>query len=459
MRCGILHRFVYDQKSEWVKAADRLLTLPRIAFGGKVVDCYNLDQNKALFYESRPVKSKTLSKTALKVAAGAGSVLGSPLILVAMGVKYVNDRDQLVSARYLERSKKDKFYFRPRVGDDLISRVAVRVFMKTMGLDRLTASMQIQGDKILEAFTPGDYDGGFGLPVADILVEKITPYTQEETDFSTACFQATQALSGYQDICKKMIPLMISRFLPVKWVFHPDRYSRDLAKDMKDQIKRLKKGQVLMFPLTFYSSTRGYRTVVTSFTRIAKDRYDWKIFRPDIGSEGKMSHTIFPKKNRIPGIRLKNLTAKQVRNVDFLQTILDLGTIKKYGQGERFFDFVKTFRKENHNVKFSSRITCARELKADVFTIRSLNFALKDLMGKEHYNRYKLLSRIDDLIELNRAIESQSISNPEQLGDAKQLFELAKEDMHRHMRNLQKYLGIGDPEKVLNKNQKEFLEI
>jgi len=458
MRSGILHSLVYDQKSEWVKAADTLLTLPRLAFGGKVVDCYNIDHKKALFYESRPVKQDPPT-IALRVAAGAASIFASPLLLVALGVKYTNDKNDKVLTRYQERLKNDKFYFRPRIGNDLVSRLAVRLFMKTMGLDRLTASMQIQGDKILKAFNPGQYDGGLGLPVADILLEKIQPYSKDKSDFSTACLTATQALSSYQKISKKMIPLMISRFFPIKWLFHPDQYSRDLAKDLKDQLKRLKKRQVIMIPLTFYSSTRGYRTVVNSFTRIGKDNYDWKIYRPDIGSEGKMSFSFLPKKNRIPGIRLKNLTAKQVRNVNFLKSIIDFGSIARYGQGEQFFQFIKDYRKEHHNVKFSSHIAYSRALKADVFTMRGLNFALKDLMGKEHYNHYKLLMRIDNLIELNEAIESQAISNPESLGDAKQLFELAKEDMNRRLQNMQKYLGIGDPSEVLNENQRKFLQI
>jgi len=216
---------------------------------------------------------------------------------------------------------------------------------------------------------------------------------------------------------------------------------------------------VIMIPLTFYSSTRGYRTVVNSFTRISKDRYDWKIYRPDIGSEGKMSFSLLPKKNRIPGVRLKNLTAKQVRNVNFLKSIIDFGSITRYGQGEPFFQFVKNYRNEHHDVKFSSHIAYSRILKADVLTMRGLNFALKDLMGKKHYNHYKLLTRIDNLIELNQAIESNTISHPERLGDAKQLLELAREDMHRHLHSVHKYLGIGDPSEVLNENQRKFLQI
>jgi len=458
MRCGILHCLDYDDKNPWVKAADSLLALPRFAFGGNTVDCYNLGRKRALFYESRPVK-QTPPTIALRVAAGAGCVLGSPLIATALGVKYANDQNHDVLARYLERSDSDRYYFRPRVGDDMVSRLVVRAFMKTMGLDRLTASMQIQGDKILKAFTPGQYDGGIGLPVADILLEKIQPYSEETSDFSTACFKATQALTSYQYMSKKMIPLMISRFFPIKWIIDPEKYGRDFAKDVKDELKRLRKGQVIMIPMTFYSSTRGYRTVVSTFTRMGKDRYDWKIFRPDIGSEGKMSHSIFPKKNRIAGIRIKNLTAKQARNVNFLKKIIDFGSIAHYGQGERFFQFVKEYRKKHGNVKFSSRIACSRELKADVFTIRSLNFALKDLMGKQHYNRYKLLMRIDNLVELSEAIEAQAISNPESLSDAKQLLALAKEDMHRRLHDLQKYLGFGEPEEMLNQNQRKILQI
>ena len=455
MKCEILHRFDYDHKSEWVKAADTLLTVPRFVFGGKVVDCYKLNRKKATFIESRPLEN-TLSIVILKVVAAAGSILGSPLFLIAFSLKYFNNQNQKIATRYCKKSRSDKFFPRPRLGNDMVSRIAIRFFMKYMGLDQLTASMQIQGDKILEAFTPGQYDGGLGLPIANILAEKLLPYTQEKTDFSTACFKATQALGSFQDLSKKMIPIMISRFFPIGWIFNREKYTQDLTNDLHDELKRLKRDHIIMIPLTFYSPARGYRTVVTSFTYKGDNKYDWKVYRSDVGQEGKMGISLL-KPNRVPGVCLKGMTVNQVSDTDFLRQLIEFGTIKEYGQGEKFFDFVKKTQKEYRNVKFSTKIRSSRSQKADVYSIRSLNFALKDIMGKEHYNQYKLLSRIDNLIELNKAIESNAISNPEKLNDATQLFSMAKEDMLRRIDSFHKYFNAQDPESVLSEKQREIL--
>jgi len=455
MRYGILHRFDYDGKTESVKIADSLLTLPRFAFGGKIVDCYKLDRRRATFFESRLAENH-LHIVVLKVAAIAGCILGSPLFLVAIGLKGFDAANQKVIERFCKRSKNDKFYKRPWLGNDFVSRMTVRIFMKYMGLDNLTASMQIQGDKILKAFSPGDYDGGIGLPIAEILTEKLLPYcmTTEQTDFSTACFKAQESLVSFQDISEKMIPIMISRFFPIGWIFNRRKHTRHLAEDLKDDLKRLKRNHIIMIPLTFYSPSQGYRTVVTSFTYKGNKEYDWRIYRANVGAEGKV-HACILKKGRVPGIRLRSLTTKQVANIDFLTKLIELGTFQKYDQGEKFFQFVKEFEHNNDNVKFSKNIRTIRQQETDLYSIRSLNFALKDIMGKDNYKQFHYLMRLDNLIELKKAIDSNAISNPEKLADANTLLTMATDDMKNKIRKIEKLFGLREDQKeVLSQNSR-----
>jgi len=457
MELGILHRFEYEDKTAWAKTADTLLLPSRFALGGKLIDGYKLDRTRATFIESHPPEDR-LSTIILKVIAVVVSLLGSPLFVIALGIKYFDAKNTKVTTRYLAKSKKDKFYPRPRLGNDLITTVAVRLFMKYMGLDQLTASMQIQGDKILDTFSFGDYEGGLGLPIADIIQEKLRPYTEETTDFSSACFNAAKALNSYQDLSKKMIPIMISRFFPIGWLFNRDKYCADLALDMRDELQRMKRGQRMMLPLTFYAPAKGYRTITLSFTYVGQKKYEWRIYRSHVGPEGKV-HAPFWKVDRIPGLCLKGITKDQISDSEFLKKIIKFGTIQKYDQGERFFKFVREFVQENRRIRFSKDIASSRPQKAAVDTMKSINFALKDIMGKEHYNQYKLLSRIDNLIELNKAIESHELANPDQLDDATRLFTLAKRDMQRRLDNFQKYFGTKEPAQILNEKQQKIMNL
>lgn len=425
----MFHRLNYDGKSRILDSADLILTPARYVFGGKTVDCYRLDEEEAAFFESRPSESGGQS-SALKVASVVLSILGAPMLIGAYGIKHFDEKHKGVLKRYLDRSESDAYLFRPRIGDSLISRTAVRLFMRTAKLDQVAAAMQIQGQKIIKAFSPGKYDGGLPLPIAEVIKEKLIPYTNEPTDFSEACRRSFTALKSLDSTSRKMIPLMLARLFHVSWLLDPSSYKSDLAKDIKDDLLRLQDHEPYLIPLTFFCPSKGYRTVITSLAPDGKGAFEWKIYRAHVGSEGVVTNKWFAN-NRVPGIRLKHLTPEQATDLSFLNALIDFGTFAERDQGERFFTYVTNFEKKHDNVTFSSRMPTIKTPEADLDTIRSVNFVMKDLMGKRFYKEFKLLMRVDSLIELKKTLDSSSALNPEQLSDASSLFDKAKNSLKR----------------------------
>ncbi|NGX58022.1 MAG: hypothetical protein K940chlam3_00923 [Chlamydiae bacterium] len=454
MRCGILHQFDYEGKSETLKSADKLLTLPRFLFGQKTIDCYRLDRRHAVFYESRSLKNR-VSIIFLKATAAGGCIAGSPLILFAIALKFFSTKDKEVSARYCQRSKTDKFRFKPRLGNDLITRVAVNIFMRYSGLDKLTASMQIHGDKILRTFSAAaSYEGGLSLPIVNILSEKILPYVRpDDTPFSESCYKAKVALDTFKDMSEKMTPIMVSRLIPLGFLLNTKKHTRRFAKDFGDDLKQLPRNQMIMMPLTFYAPTKGCRTIVSSFKYKGNKKYEWSIYRSSIGDEGKMVKCPLRTK-KIPAIRLEGIDLKQVTDVNFLTQLIEYATFKESDQGKHFFNFVKNFESEHRNVKFAKMVMRSKPQHSDTYTLRSLNFALKDLMGKKAFDQFQFLMRADDLIELKKAIESNSITNPSKLEDASNLLAYAQTEMRRKVEKIGK---LFDSDTWLSDQQKEAL--
>lgn len=434
MRCGLFNSFNYEGKSPSLETADKLLTAPRYAFGYKSIDCYKLNQKHAAFYESRPLKNHTSVILFKSIAAGA-ALLGSVIIIYALAVKLLNKKDSEVAQRYCERRDTDKFRFKPRLSNHLITRVVTHIFLRFTHLDQLTVSMQLQGDKVIRSFaSAAEYEGGLSLPVANILIDKIHPYLHhDDVPFSESCHRTKNALETFKDISEKMTPIMMSRLLPLSCIFNCKRHTKLLAKDLADDLKHLKRSQVIMVPLTFYAPTKGYRTIISSFIKSGKNQYEWKIYRPDIGDEGKITKCRLSG-NKVPAIRLKGITRRQVTDNNFLKKLIQHATFKQRDQGQHFFQFLKQFENDHENVIFSRSVLKSRPQHADIYTLHSLNFAMKDFMGKKFYDQLKMLMKADDLIALQKAIDSHSISNPEKLNDASQLLAYAADRLKRKSR-------------------------
>ncbi len=451
MFCSLFNQFEYPKKSRLVNFADVVLSPLRHMFHGKTIECYHLSEDTATFVESRPFRSPWM-QTLGKVAAFAGALLSSPLIIPSLIVKKTNQQDGVIAKRYCRHSSTDNFWKAPLLSNDPITSLTAKIFLKLTGFDSLTTSMQIHGDEILRKLAPGNYEGGHFLPVSEMMLKKVKLLAGHiDSEVSTACQKAEKSLKNLFDMSKKMAPITLSHIFSIKYLLNPKKRVQDLAEDVADVLKHLDIGGSFMIPLNFYTSTQGFRHITTTIKRLDNDEYEWHIFRADTGCEEKNKTA---GQCKVADIILSGLTRSQITKKKFLGKILGYGTARKPDQGERFFKFLRKYAGKYDNVAISEGKTTKKLPASDTLSLKTLKFALKELMGTIPYKKAMFLLKLDDLSALKEKIEKERIAGVKQMKHAKKLLRHAEEKLKKRYEKIKNMI----PKFSLSEKQLAFIK-
>ncbi len=451
MCCSLFNQYEYPKKSWLVNFADLILSPTRHLFHGKKIKCFDLNEKSATFEESRPFRSPWV-QTLEKVAAVAGVLLSSPLIIPSLIVKTTDERDSLIAKRYCRHSSDDIFWKAPLLSNDPIISLTARILLKLTGLDSLTTSMQIHGDKILRKIAPGSYEGGHFLAVSDMMLKKVKLLANHvDSEVAKACQKAERSLKNLFDMSKKMAPITFSHIFSIKYLLNPEKRVQDLAEDVADEIRHLDIEGSYMIPLNFFTTTQGFRHITTTIKRRDTHEFEWHIFRADTGCEEKNKTR---GKCKVAEIILTGLTLRQITKKNFLKKILGYGTARKPDQGERFFKFLRKYARRHDNVAIREGRATKKLPASDTLSLKTLKFALKELMGLTPYKKAMFLLKLDDLSDLKEKVEKEQITGTKQKKHARKLLRHAEEKLKKRYEKIKKMI----PKISLSEKQIAFIK-